>query len=124
MHQIEIGKSVPTISVAWRLPSFIVSLGMLEAVRGSAYVVTDSRTQYVGDAISWLSAPFFGGISFATNSVPLALSFGFFVLVVGMWLTVESSIKITQRTAEPKQQLNTYGKLASGRQHAVHTVVP
>eukprot|EP01034_Spumella_vulgaris_P034915 gene34915-43053_t len=24
-----------------------------------------SRTQYVGDAISWLSAPFFGGISFA-----------------------------------------------------------
>ena len=53
------------ISVAWRLPSFIVSLGMLEAVRGSAYVVTDSRTQYVGDAISWLSAPFFGGISFA-----------------------------------------------------------
>ena len=53
------------ISVAWRLPSFIVSLGMPEAVRGSAYVVTDSRTQYVGDAISWLSAPFFGGISFA-----------------------------------------------------------
>ena len=59
------GTITGTISVAWRLPSFIVSLGMLEAVRGSAYVVTDSRTQYVGDAISWLSAPFFGGISFA-----------------------------------------------------------
>ena len=59
------GTITGAISVAWRLPSFIVSLGMLEAVRGSAYVVTDSRTQYVGDAISWLSAPFFGGISFA-----------------------------------------------------------
>ena len=59
------GTITGAISVAWRLPSFIVSLGMLEAVRGSAYVVTDSRKQYVGDAISWLSAPFFGGISFA-----------------------------------------------------------
>ncbi len=28
------------ISVAWQLPSFIVSLGMLEAVRGGAYLVT------------------------------------------------------------------------------------
>ena len=35
---------------------FIVSLGMLEAVRGGAYLVTDSRTQYVGDAICWLSS--------------------------------------------------------------------
>ena len=56
------GTITGTIAVAWRLPSFIVSLGMLEAVRGSAYLVTDSRTQYVGDAISWLSAPFLGGI--------------------------------------------------------------
>jgi ribose transport system permease protein len=53
------------ISVAWRLPSFIVSLGMLEAVRGGAYLVTDSRTQYVGDAISGLANPWLGGISIA-----------------------------------------------------------
>ena len=59
------GTITGAISVAWRLPSFIVSLGMLEAVRGSAYLVTDSRTQYVGDAISWLAAPFLGGISVA-----------------------------------------------------------
>lgn len=53
------------ISVAWRLPSFIVSLGMLEAVRGGAYVLTDSRTQYVGDAMAGLAVPWIAGISSA-----------------------------------------------------------
>jgi len=53
------------ISVAWRLPSFIVSLGMLEAVRGGAYVLTDSRTQYVGDAMASLAVPWVAGISSA-----------------------------------------------------------
>ena len=53
------------ITVAWRLPSFIVSLGMLEAVRGGAYVLTDSRTQYVGSAISGLAMPWMAGISTA-----------------------------------------------------------
>ncbi|MCS4511541.1 ABC transporter permease [Xylophilus ampelinus] len=59
------GAVTGAVSVAWRLPSFIVSLGMLEAVRGGAYLVTDSRTQYVGDAISGLAAPWIGGISVA-----------------------------------------------------------
>jgi len=59
------GAVTGAVSVAWRLPSFIVSLGMLEAVRGGAYLVTDSRTQYVGDAISGLAAPWLGGISAA-----------------------------------------------------------
>jgi len=51
------------ISVRWRLPSFIVSLGMLEIARGSAYLVTDSRTLYIGSVIEWLSAPLWLGIS-------------------------------------------------------------
>lgn len=51
------------IAVTWRLPTFIVSLGMLEIARGSAYLVTDSRTQYVGDAIGGLSTPWWLGIS-------------------------------------------------------------
>ncbi len=53
------------VTVAWRLPSFIVSLGMLEAVRGGAYVLTDSRTQYVGDAMAGLATPWLAGISIA-----------------------------------------------------------
>ena len=59
------GTITGAVSVAWRLPSFIVSLGMLEAVRGGAYLVTKSRTQYVGDAISGLANPWIGGISAA-----------------------------------------------------------
>ena len=59
------GAVTGSVSVAWRLPSFIVSLGMLEAVRGGAYLVTNSRTQYVGDAISGLATPWIGGISAA-----------------------------------------------------------
>ncbi len=35
----------------WRIPSFIVTLGMLEAARGSAYLVTNSQTQYIGAQI-------------------------------------------------------------------------
>ncbi|WP_020395090.1 ABC transporter permease [Thiolinea disciformis] len=56
------------ISVIWKIPSFIVSLGLLEAIRGSAYLVTDSRTQYVGSAMGGLAQPIsagFGGISLA-----------------------------------------------------------
>lgn len=59
------GAITGAVAVAWRLPTFIVSLGMLEAVRGGAYLVTESRTQYVGDAIAGLAAPWIGGISAA-----------------------------------------------------------
>lgn len=59
------GALTGTVSVIWQIPSFIVSLGMLEAVRGGAYLVTDSRTQYAGDAIAGLAAPWIGGISAA-----------------------------------------------------------
>jgi len=51
------------ISVTWRLPSFIVTLGMLEVARGAAYIATDSRTQYIGGPVEWLSAPMLGGVS-------------------------------------------------------------
>jgi ribose transport system permease protein len=51
------------ISVTWRLPAFIVTLGMLEVARGGAYIATNSRTQYIGGAVEWLSSPMFGGVS-------------------------------------------------------------
>jgi len=54
------------IVIRWRLPSFIVTLGMLEAARGAAYLMTGSRTIYIGapvevvtdTAILGLSLPF------------------------------------------------------------------
>jgi ribose transport system permease protein len=51
------------ISVTWSVPSFIVTLGMLEVARGSAYLVTDSRTKYIGDGVAFLNDPVIGGIS-------------------------------------------------------------
>ena len=49
------------MTVAWRLPSFIVTLGMLEMARGAAYLATDSRTQYIGGKIDWLGKPVVAG---------------------------------------------------------------
>lgn len=41
----------------WGVPSFIVTLGMLEIARGGAYLVTDSQTLYIGSAVEVISAP-------------------------------------------------------------------
>ncbi|TWI52525.1 ribose transport system permease protein [Pseudomonas duriflava] len=57
------GTVTGTVTVAWRIPSFIVSLGVLEMARGLAYQLTDSRTAYIGDVYGWLSTPFAFGIS-------------------------------------------------------------
>ncbi len=51
------------VTVAFRLPSFIVTLGMLEVARGAAYLLTDSRTQYIGSKIDWLGKPLLAGLS-------------------------------------------------------------
>jgi len=45
------------VSVRWALPSFIVTLGMLEIARGATYFVTQSRTIYIGQAIESVSGP-------------------------------------------------------------------
>lgn len=45
------------ISVGAGIPSFIVTLGMLEIARGCAYLVADSQTQYIGAAIEAVGAP-------------------------------------------------------------------
>lgn len=53
------------VSVRWALPSFIVTLGMLEIARGATYFVTQSRTIYIGQEIGRISdpIPFLGGVS-------------------------------------------------------------
>jgi ribose transport system permease protein len=48
------------VSVRFRLPSFIVTLGMLEVARGLAFLLTDSRTKYIGAGIEALGAPLAG----------------------------------------------------------------
>lgn len=43
------------ITIRWTLPSFIVTLGMLEAARGGTYLVSSSRTAYIGSDIEQIA---------------------------------------------------------------------
>lgn len=50
---------------ALRMPSFIVTLGLLEAARGVAYLITDSQTKYLGERLALLQATPVAGLSLA-----------------------------------------------------------
>jgi ribose transport system permease protein len=62
------------VSVYLGIPSFIVTLGMLEIARGLAYLTTNSQTKYIGGAVEGLSAPFAG--------LPVSPAFLLAVLVI------------------------------------------
>ena len=69
------------ISVGFGIPSFIVTLGMLEIARGATKVVTDSQSVYIGSSVEWFGQPL-GGIllSPAFLTAVLAVAIGQFVL--------------------------------------------
>ncbi len=81
------------VSTVWRVPSFIVTLGMLEMARGAAMSVLDSRTAYIGSAIepiadarlAGLPVPFLAalGVVAAGQFVLTRTVFGRHVLAVG-----------------------------------------
>ncbi len=68
------------ISAYFRIPAFIVTLGMLEVARGAAAWMTDSTTQYVGSSLGWISEPL--------PAIGLSPSFLFSVMIVllGQWI--------------------------------------
>lgn len=47
----------------WALPSFIVTLGMLEIARGAAYLATDSRTIYIPGMLDFVTETSVAGLS-------------------------------------------------------------
>ena len=73
------------------LPSFIVTLGMLEMARGLAYITTNSQTMYIGASIQKLALPVAGtGVSVALIFALAAVIAGQFVLtktVMGRYIT-------------------------------------
>jgi ribose transport system permease protein len=48
------------VAVKLRLPSFIVTLGMLEVARGLAFLTTHSQTKYIGAAVEGVGTPIAG----------------------------------------------------------------
>ena len=70
------------ISAHWYIPSFVVTLGMLEIARGGAYLVTGSQTQYGGDAVGMFGATIPGiGVSVSLVIALLTVLVAQFVLV-------------------------------------------
>lgn len=55
-----LGSASGLIAVKLRLPSFIVTLGMLEIARGLAFLATASQTKYIGAPIEGLATPIWG----------------------------------------------------------------
>ncbi len=49
--------------ITWSLPSFIVTLGMLEIARGAAYLATDSRTIYIPGMLDFVTETSVAGLS-------------------------------------------------------------
>ena len=62
--------------VGWRLPAFIVTLGMLEIARGAAYFVASSRTIHVSGSLEVVTSRLAGGLS-----VPVIIAVA--IVVVG-----------------------------------------
>ena len=93
----------------FRLPVFIVTLGMLEASRGMAYMVTNSQTAYIGPSIQGISLPI-SGIGISTSFLlsltlvimaQLALTrtaFGRYLIAIG---TNETAARISGIRTEP-----------------------
>lgn len=73
------------ITVRWNLPSFIVTLGMLEIARGAAYLVTRSQTVYIGAAVERLSALSLIGLSLPFACALVAVIAGQFALTRTVW---------------------------------------
>jgi len=49
-----------TVSIGFGVPSFIVTLGMLEMARGATKVVSSSQTKYIGSAVEVIGQPLQG----------------------------------------------------------------
>jgi ribose transport system permease protein len=70
------------VSVCLGVPSFIVTLGMLEIARGLAYLTTSSQTKYIGSAVEGLAAPVAG----------LAVSPAFLLVIVAAQVVLTRTV--------------------------------
>jgi ribose transport system permease protein len=73
------------ITTQWKLPSFIVTLGMLEVARGAAYLMTNSQTMYIGAAVERLGSVSLLGLSAPFISAIAAVMVAQFALTRMVW---------------------------------------
>jgi ribose transport system permease protein len=96
------------VAVRWRLPSFIVTLSMLEMARGGAHFLTQSQTQYIGSRIEGVTSVAFCGLSLPFVAALLVVVAGQLVLsrtVFGRYLvaigTNEEAVRLSGIDARP-----------------------
>ena len=90
------------IVIAWRLPPFIVTLGMLEMARGATHLATGGETLYIGKAVDaitdtaafGLSLPFYIAVAIVALAQMVLSStvFGRYMLAVG---TNEEAVRLS-----------------------------
>ena len=68
------------ISARFAIPSFVVTLGMLEIGRGAAYLVTESQTKYLGQSVAFI------GDALPVIGVSLALVLAIVIAVIAQWV--------------------------------------
>jgi ribose transport system permease protein len=68
------------VSVRWQLPTFLVTLGMLEMARGATYLLTDSRTMYLGARVDLISRDVLFGLGAPAVLAVLVIVAGQFML--------------------------------------------
>ncbi|MHC4330526.1 MAG: ABC transporter permease, partial [Planctomycetota bacterium] len=87
------------VVISWRLPPFIVTLGMLEVARGAAHLVTSSETMYIGSSVGVIAGrgllvPFIAAVVMVILG-QLVLSrtvFGRYIVAVG---TNEEAVRLS-----------------------------
>jgi ribose transport system permease protein len=96
------------LTIRFRLPSFIVTLGLMEAARGATYLVTNSQTMYIGSAVEGidnamlfgLSLPFLVAIALAivAQFVLTGSVFGRYAIALG---TNEEAVRLSGIDTRP-----------------------
>jgi ribose transport system permease protein len=96
------------LTIRFRLPSFIVTLGLMEAARGATYLVTNSQTMYIGSTIEavdnltvfGLSLPFLVAIGFAiiAQCILTGTVFGRYAIALG---TSEEAVRLSGIDTRP-----------------------
>jgi ribose transport system permease protein len=117
------------LSVGLGVPSFIVTLGMMEIARGAAYSVSHSQTAYLGTRVEWIAETTAVGLSPATITAILAAALGQIVLsrtVFGRYVvaigTNEEAVRLSGIDPRPvKWTVFALSGLLAGLAAVVHT---
>jgi len=96
------------VTVRWKLPSFIVTLGMMQIARGTCQRITNSQTQYIGSSMSVITDTAIFGIPLPVFLAIIIVLAGHFVLtrtVFGRYLiaigTNEEAVRLSGIDSRP-----------------------